>query len=61
MAINVFLLDFLTGLQGTDAELFTYMTQALNEEQKNHVQFVINTGINKQNKLGNYFFFIFLF
>uniref|UniRef100_A0A7M5X8J5 Exportin-2 central domain-containing protein n=1 Tax=Clytia hemisphaerica TaxID=252671 RepID=A0A7M5X8J5_9CNID len=39
------------GIQAGDGKLFTVMTQSLNEEQKNNVQFVINTGINKQNKL----------
>jgi len=43
--------DTFQGLQGVDGHLFTVMTQNLNEEQKNSVQFVINTGINKQNKL----------
>jgi len=34
--------------------MFQVMTQNLNDEQKNNVQYVINTGINKQSKLGEW-------
>lgn len=43
--------DTFQGLQQADGHLFNVMTNGLTEEQRNSVQFVINSGINKQNKL----------